>query len=251
MAAFQDGIAADIFTLDQTCRAYRWWKSAWRCHPYGRWDADGWRHLTRSGSRWRHSRNGLDGARRGRDTGTDHWRWMHQRRRLDLGTWKHHAWRRSADTSGNSSQSLNTKQHPFVAKSVITPLELVLEQGWAVHVQPLDRFLDPPEQQSCQKWKSSTWRTAASLALSNLDSSCGGGPSIVNDTTSSPRINTNPNTRRSSLCSPHIILDKMADSTSSFPFFGGSFRYSSESPKTTFMCRSNAMNLSHKLFTGG
>lgn len=69
----------------------------------------------------------------------------------------------------------------------------------------------------------------ATCVLSGLLSSAGGGPSIINDITSSPRSSTNPSTLLSSL--------------SSFPFFGGSFLNSSASPSTKFMCRSNAINL--------
>jgi hypothetical protein len=71
----------------------------------------------------------------------------------------------------------------------------------------------------------------ATCALDALESSAGGGPSIVRATTSSPRSKTSPNTLRSSL------------SSSDFPFLGGSLRNSSESPRTRFICLSNAMNL--------
>eukprot|EP00982_Pelagococcus_subviridis_P011441 31085-Pelagococcus_subviridis.AAC.16 len=61
-------------------------------------------------------------------------------------------------------------------------------------------------------------------------SSCGGGPSTVRETTSSPRRSKNPRTRRT------------WRSSSVSPFFGGSFLNSSASPSTMFMWRSNAMN---------
>lgn len=64
-----------------------------------------------------------------------------------------------------------------------------------------------------------------------LSSSVGGGPSMVSDTISSPRSSKSPKTRRSSL------------SASDFPFFGGSFLYSSVSAKTKLKCLSNARNL--------
>ncbi|KAL0914374.1 hypothetical protein M5K25_014718 [Dendrobium thyrsiflorum] len=69
------------------------------------------------------------------------------------------------------------------------------------------------------------------------DSSGGGGPSTVMDTTSSPRSRTRPRVRRSSRSSggpPPGFLDPLA---------GGSLRNSSQSPRTRFMWRSKAMNL--------
>ena len=68
--------------------------------------------------------------------------------------------------------------------------------------------------------------TADVLSLASV---VGGGPSTVMDTTSSPRRMTRPSTLLSSL--------------SSEPFFAGSFLKTSASPRTTFMCLSNAMNL--------
>lgn len=78
--------------------------------------------------------------------------------------------------------------------------------------------------------------------------SAGGGPSICIATTSSPRSNTKPSTRRSSRCGlkgieMHHVCNPKADTSSLCPFFGGRRRNSSQSPSTKFMCLSKAINL--------
>jgi hypothetical protein len=66
-------------------------------------------------------------------------------------------------------------------------------------------------------------------------SSAGGGPSTEREITVSPRTNTSPSGRFSSLSSPLL-----------FPF-GIIFRNSSQSPRIKFMCLSNAINLPIKV----
>ncbi|KAI8122738.1 hypothetical protein CVS40_6350 [Lucilia cuprina] len=61
-------------------------------------------------------------------------------------------------------------------------------------------------------------------------SSGGGGPSTVSETIFSPRNNTNPNTRFSSLSGTFAFLERI-------------FRNSSQSPRIRFMCLSKALKV--------